>query len=42
MLIGYMRVSSENDRQVFDLQYDSLIGFLYELRSGSSTRRHGP
>jgi DNA invertase Pin-like site-specific DNA recombinase len=25
MLIGYMRVSSEHDRQVFDLQYDALI-----------------
>ena len=25
MLVGYMRVSSENDRQVFDLQYDALI-----------------
>lgn len=25
MLIGYMRVSSENDRQVFDLQHDALI-----------------
>lgn len=25
MLIGYMRVSSENDRQVLDLQYDALI-----------------
>jgi len=25
MLIGYMRVSSENERQVFDLQYDALI-----------------
>lgn len=25
MLVGYMRVSSENDRQVFGLQYDALI-----------------
>jgi len=25
MLIGYMWVSSENDRQVLDLQYDALI-----------------
>ncbi len=25
MLIGYMRVSSDNDRQVLDLQYDALI-----------------
>jgi len=25
MLIGYMRVSSENDRQAFDLQYDALL-----------------
>lgn len=25
MLVGYMRVSSENDRQVLDLQYDALI-----------------
>lgn len=25
MLIGYMRVSSESDRQAFDLQYDALI-----------------
>ncbi|WP_341787522.1 hypothetical protein [Rickettsia endosymbiont of Cantharis rufa] len=25
MLVGYMRVSSENERQVFDLQYDALI-----------------
>ena len=25
MLVGYIRVSSENDRQVFDLQYDALI-----------------
>jgi len=25
MLIGYMRISSENDRQVMDLQYDALI-----------------
>ncbi len=24
-LVGYMRVSSENDRQVLDLQYDALI-----------------
>lgn len=26
MLVGYMRVSSENERQVFDLQYDALVG----------------
>jgi len=25
MLVGYMRVSSENDRQVLDLQYDALV-----------------
>jgi len=25
MLIGYMRISSDNDRQVLDLQYDALI-----------------
>jgi DNA invertase Pin-like site-specific DNA recombinase len=25
MLVGYMRVSSDNDRQVLDLQYDALI-----------------
>ena len=25
MLIGYMRISSENDRQVMDMQYDALV-----------------
>lgn len=28
MLVGYIRVSSENDRQVFDLQYDALRAYL--------------
>ena len=26
MLIGYMRVSTDNDRQVLDLQRDALLG----------------
>ena len=32
MLIGYMRISSENDRQVMDLQYDALIKSGVESR----------
>ena len=26
MLVGYMRVSTDNDRQVMDLQRDALLG----------------
>ncbi len=33
MLIGYMMVSSENDRQVLDLQYDALIQGGIDLRN---------
>jgi putative SOS response-associated peptidase YedK len=48
MLVGYMRVSSDNDRQVMDLQRDALIGagvdgrHLYEDQvSGSRSDRSG-
>lgn len=44
MLIGYMRVSTDNDRQVLDLQRDALLGagvderHLFEDRAGGSRR----
>ena len=44
MLIGYMRVSTDNDRQVLDLQRDALLGagvderHLFEDRAGGSQR----
>ena len=48
MLVGYMRVSTDNDRQVMDLQRDALLGagvdgrHLYEDRaSGSRSDRSG-
>lgn len=48
MLIGYMRVSSESDRQSFDLQYDALIQsgvdprHIYQDRaSGAKDQRDG-
>ena len=48
MLIGYMRVSSDNDRQVLDLQRDALVSagvderHLFEDRaSGSRGDRAG-
>lgn len=48
MLIGYMRVSSESDRQSFDLQYDALIQSgvdprnIYQDRaSGAKDQRDG-
>jgi len=42
MLIGYMRVSTDNDRQVLDLQRDALLGagvderHLFEDRAGAA------
>ena len=42
MLVGYMRVSTEGDRQVMDLQRDALVGVgiderhLFEDRAGGS------
>jgi DNA invertase Pin-like site-specific DNA recombinase len=48
MLIGYMRVSSENDRQVLDLQYDALIqagidprNIYQDKASGARDNREG-
>ncbi len=48
MLVGYMRVSTDNDRQVMDLQRDALLvagvdgRHLYEDRaSGSRSDRSG-
>ena len=48
MLIGYMRVSSENERQNTDLQYDALIAAGIDPRnifqdkiSGAKTKRSG-
>ena len=48
MLVGYMRVSSENDRQVFDLQYDALIkagvdkrNIYQDKASGARDNREG-
>jgi hypothetical protein len=44
MLIGYMRVSTDNDRQVLDLQRDALLGVgvderhLFEDRAGGNRR----
>ncbi len=44
MLIGYMRVSTDNDRQVLDLQHHALPGagvnerHLFEDRAGGSRR----
>ena len=51
MLVGYMRVSTDNDRQVMDLQRDALLvagvdgRHLYEDRasgSRSESLRWGP
>ncbi len=48
MLVGYMRVSSENDRQVLDLQYDALIqagidprNIYQDKASGARDNREG-
>ena len=48
MLVGYMRVSSENDRQVLDLQYDALIqagvdprNIYQDKASGAKDNREG-
>jgi DNA invertase Pin-like site-specific DNA recombinase len=48
MLIGYMRVSSENDRQALDLQYDALIqagidprNIYQDKASGARDNREG-
>lgn len=48
MLIGYMRVSSENDRQILDLQYDALIqegidprNIFQDKASGACNNREG-
>lgn len=48
MLIGYMRVSTDLDRQSFDLQYDALIkagvderNIFKDTQSGASTKRPG-
>ena len=48
MKIGYMRVSTDLDRQSFDLQYDALIkagvderNVFKDVQSGASTKRQG-
>lgn len=48
MKIGYMRVSTDLDRQSFDLQYDALIkagvderNIFKDVQSGASTKRQG-
>lgn len=48
MLIGYMKVSSEKDRQVLDLQYDALIqagidprNIFQDKASGARNNREG-
>ena len=48
MRVGYMRISSENDRQVFDLQYDALIkegvdprNIFQDQASGARDNREG-
>ena len=48
MMIGYMRVSSENERQVLDLQYDALINegvdprhIFQDKASGARDNRDG-
>lgn len=48
MMIGYMRVSSENERQVLDLQYDALINegvdprhIFQDKASGARDNREG-
>ena len=39
MLVGYMRVSSDNDRQTTALQHDALISAGVDARHLSRTRR---
>jgi DNA invertase Pin-like site-specific DNA recombinase len=48
MLVGYMRVSSDNDRQALDLQYDALINagidprhIFQDKASGARDNREG-
>jgi len=41
MLVGYMRVSSESDRQVTDLQRDALLAAGVDGRSASDSELHG-
>ena len=48
MKIGYMRVSTDLDRQSFDLQFDALIkagvderNIFKDVQSGASTKRRG-
>lgn len=48
MKIGYMRVSTDLDRQSFDLQFDALIkagvderNIFKDVQSGASTKRQG-
>ena len=44
MMIGYMRISTDNDRQVLDLQRDALLSagvderHLFEDRAGGNRR----
>lgn len=48
MKIGYMRISTDLDRQSFDLQYDALVkagvderNVFKDVQSGASTKRQG-
>ena len=41
MLVGYMRVSSDGDRQVMDLQRDALLAAGVDVRTCLRTRASG-
>jgi hypothetical protein len=41
MLVGYMRVSTDTDRQVLDLQRDALVGLLQLGSSSISVQTDG-